>query len=179
MEYRIVGFPAAEPTLDLSHEEFAYAGNFVMTSTGKSVAREDGTVVAATAFNADHDDPDTERIRYVTVRENRRGEGIGPRLLRFTAEQLSDRRPRVTIAVNNPIAYEACYRAGFVSTGEETGIAELELVYDPDGQRSGSQYRQGFDVFAGRDLPPDQQSVLSRHQDGSPPSVVPVPDGEE
>ena len=104
-----------------------------------------------------------------------RGEGVGARLLRFTAAALADRYDRVLIAVNNPIAYQSCYRAGFAFTGEETGIAELLLAYDPEGGRSAETYRTGLQTFETRDLPEKQRAVVADHSDGEPPPVVDVP----
>lgn len=160
MEFELLG----TVSLDLSHERFAYAGKFVMTNTEKVVAREaTGTdLVAVAAFSQDYSDPDSVRIRYVTVREDRRGEGIGPQLLAWTAEQLCDRFESVMIAVNNPIAYQACHRAGFVWTGEETGIAELRMRYAPD-QTDSEAYQAGLAVFRSRELPPEQKQVLERN----------------
>lgn len=178
MEFEILGRPPAGPTLDLDHEWFAYAGKFVMSSTGKSVVRDEGTVIGAIAFSGDHADPGAVRLRYVTVREDRRGDGVGPRLLRFTAERLRADYERVHIAVNNPIAYQACYRAGFAFTGEETGVAELLLAYQSGSDRSAGAYRDGLRTFEGRDLPPAQQALLDRHLDAPPPSIVDVP-GQE
>lgn len=175
MEFEVLGGESAGPTLRLDHEEFAYAGKFVMSRTGKTVVREDGDLLGAVAFSADTDDDRTVHLRYVTVREDRRGEGIGPQLLRFTAERLRDRYDRVVIAVNNPIAYEACYRAGFRNTGEETGIAELFMRYDPD-HREGEAYRAGFTVFRERDLPAEHAAVCDRHGSTEPPAIVEVPD---
>jgi GNAT superfamily N-acetyltransferase len=184
MEFEILGRSPEGPTLDLSHEQFAYAGKFVMSSTGKSVVRDDGAVIGAIAFSEDHADPDAVRLRYVTVREDRRGDGIGPRLLRFTADTLGSAYDRVLIAVNNPIAYQACYRAGFAFTGEETGMAELLLAYapgersrmvgsDPDG--SGTVHDEGLAAFEGRDLPPAQRAVVDRHRGSDPPPIVDSP----
>ncbi|SDJ62135.1 Acetyltransferase (GNAT) family protein [Halovenus aranensis] len=173
MEYTIVGYPSDGPTLELDYREFAYAGKFVMSSTGKSVATE-GDVVGAVAFNADRDSPGTGHLRYVTVREDRKGEGIGSRLLRFTADALEgDTYDTVTIAVNNPLAYRACYSAGFRYCGRETGIAELVMEYDPTGARKSSRYNDGLAVFQSRDLPPEQRRVLERT---TVPDVVAVPD---
>jgi len=185
VEFEVLGYPPDAPTLRLDHEQFAYAGKFVMSSTGKAVARDPGEnardgpdwaedgITGATSFSADHDDPDRVRIRYVTVREDRRGEGIGPRLLRFTADALTGRFEAVAIAVNNPIAYQAAYRAGFVWTGAETGMAELLLRYDPDGETP-DRYRAGFDIFERRDLPDPHRAVIERNADGDPPPVVNV-----
>lgn len=174
MEFALLGSEATGPTLRLDYEEFAYAGKFVMSSTGKTVVRDDGAVIGAVAFNADNTDPETVQLRYVTVRERRRGEGIGPRLLRFTADTLQDEYANIDIAVNNPIAYEACYRAGFVFTGEEAGIAELRLTYRPDNPDS-DRYRLGFERFRERDLPPEHEAICDRYEDGEPPAVVAVP----
>ncbi|MXR52815.1 GNAT family N-acetyltransferase [Halovenus sp. WSH3] len=174
MEFQVLGSEAAGPTLRLDHEEFAYAGKFVMSSTGKSIVREADQLLGAVAFSEDSTDPTTVRLRYVTVRESRRGEGVGPRLLRFTADALAGAYDTVDIAVNNPMAYEACYRAGFVYTGEQTGIAELRMVYRP-GERESDRYRSGFERFRERDLPPAHEAVCDRHADGDPPAVVDVP----
>jgi GNAT superfamily N-acetyltransferase len=171
MECQFLGSEAAGPTLRLDHEEFAYAGKFVMSSTGKTVACDDGTLVGAVAFSADSTDPTTVRLRYVTVREDRRGEGIGPRLLRFSAERLREGYDTVEIAVNNPIAYEACYRAGFGYTGEQAGIAELRMAYGPN-QADGEQYRSGFTEFRERDLPPAHDAICDRYENSDPPAVV-------
>ena len=175
MEFEILGDEADGPTLELDYREFAYAGKFVMSSTGKSVARADGDIVGAVAFSEDHSDPGAVRLRYVTVREDRRGGGVGARLLRFTAATLADWYGRVLIAVNNPIAYQACYRAGFAFTGQETGIAELLLSYGPDGDRSTEMFQTGLQTFETRDLPEAQRAVLADHSDGEPPPVVDVP----
>jgi GNAT superfamily N-acetyltransferase len=182
MEYAVVGWPDEDPQLRLDHEQFAYAGKFVMSNTGKAVAREDGDtaasdgeIVAAVAFNEDRTDPATAWLRYVTVAADRRGEGVGPRLVRFAVERLDERGyDRVRIAVNNPFAYEALYRAGFGFTGERTGIAEL--VLDRPGDRSRARYRAGLDAFRERDeLSAAERSFLEqRHGDG-PPSVIEPP----
>ncbi|MFW6435193.1 MAG: GNAT family N-acetyltransferase [Halovenus sp.] len=175
MEFELLGDDRAGPALSLDHEQFAYAGKFVMSGP-KALAREGDSVVGAISFSEDHSDPGAVRLRYVTVREDRRGEGIGPRLLRFTAARLTDRYDDILIAANNPIAYEACYRAGFVFTGEETGIAELLMRYQP-GEREGDRYREGFAVFRERELPAPHEAVCRRHADGEPPPVVADPAG--
>lgn len=169
LEFERLGSPTAGPTLDLDHEEFAYAGKFVMSDTGKTVAHDDGALVGAVAFSEDRSDPTAVRLRYVTVRRDRHGEGIGSRLLGFTASLLAEEYEQVLIAANNPIAYRACYRAGFVFTGRETGIAELVLAYDPTAGRKSDRYRDGLDVFRDRDLPEKHRAVLEQVE---PPSVV-------
>jgi ribosomal protein S18 acetylase RimI-like enzyme len=175
MRFEITGLPPDGPTLELDHREFAYAGKFVMSSTGKSVARDGAEVVGAVAFSGDRSDPDAVRLRYVTVREDRRGEGIGPRLLRFTAEELAATCDRVVIAVNNPMAYQACYRDGFGFTGEETGMAELLLCYRPD-DGDGARYAAGLREFRDRELPDAHRAVLDRRLGSDPPPVVEAPD---
>jgi GNAT superfamily N-acetyltransferase len=185
VEYEVLGYPPDAPTLRLDHERFAYAGKFVMSDTGKAVARDPGdpvdsgerwdTPVGVTSFSEHHDQSERARIRYVTVREDRRGEGVGSRLLRFTADTLAGRFEAVAIAVNNPIAYQAAYRAGFVWTGRETGMAELLLLYDPGGAAT-ERYRAGFEVFERRDLPDPYRAVIERHADRDPPPLVDVPE---
>jgi len=178
MELSLLGWPPDGPTLDLDHREFAYAGKFVMSSTGKAVAREDGEVIGAVAFNEDRTDADRLWLRYVTVRQDRRGEGIGPELLAFARDRASKRGyERVRIAVNNPFAYEACYRAGFGFTGETTGVAELVLEWPSD--RDPERYRDGLDRFQERDLSDAEESFLER-TGGEPPDVESpaAPDGD-
>jgi len=168
MEFLVLGGPEDAPTLSLNHEQFAYAGKFVVSNTGKAVAREDGETVAAAAFSNDRTDEDRTWIRYVTVCEDRRGEGIGPRLLDHVAEHLLEEEKRVRIAVNKPFAYEAAYKAGFGYTGEETGLAELVLERPTDA--GVDAYREGITAFTDRtDLSPAEKRFVSARGDGSPP----------
>lgn len=168
MELELLGWPPDGPTLRLDHRRFSYAGKFVMSATGKAVAREDGELLGAVAFNEDRTDASALWLRYVTVRADRRGEGIGPRLLAFVRDRARDRGyERVRIAVNNPFAYEACYRAGFGYTGRRTGIAELVLEH-PD-ERSPERYREGLDEFRERDLSADEEAFLDRKRGADPP----------
>jgi GNAT superfamily N-acetyltransferase len=169
MEYVILGWPPDAPTLRLDHRRFAYAGKFVMSTTGKAVVRGtewedeaggdetdgdetdgdetgdterrresdgrptaapdgpacDTDIGAAVAFNADRTDDRRLRLRYITVRSDLKGQRIGPRLAAFVVARAERQGyTRVAIAVNNPFAYEAMYRAGFEWTGRESGIAE-------------------------------------------------------
>jgi len=173
MEFVLLGWPEDEHPLRLDYREFPYAGKFVMTGTGKAVVADDGPVAAA-AFDPDHTDPDTLCIRYVTVRQDRQGEGLGPKLLRFVRERASDRGyDRVTIGVNNPFSYQAAYRAGFAFTGEETGIAELTLEWP--GDRDAASYRSGMAVFEERDLSAAEREFVAAHIDGAPPEVIESP----
>ena len=169
MEYRLLGWPADGPTLDLDHRQFRYAGKFVMSSTGKLVAEDGDTIVGATAFDEDRTDPTVLRIRYVTVSEDRRGNGIGTELLARTRDAALDRGyDTVRIAVNNPFAYEAAYRAGFGFTGESTGIAELVL----DAPRpTADRYRDGLEAFTTRDLDISavEQRFIERQLEAGPP----------
>ena len=174
MEFALLGWPADGPRLRLDHEQFAYAGKFVMTGTGKAVVGDDG-VVAAAAFDPDRTDPDTLCIRYVTVRRDRQGEGLGSALLRFVREHAVDRGyDRVTIGVNNPFSYQAAYRAGFCYTGEERGLAELELAWP--GERSRGRYQQGLDVFRERNLSEAEMAFLNRTAGTGPPAVIDPPE---
>ncbi|MFD1587505.1 GNAT family N-acetyltransferase [Halorientalis brevis] len=178
MEYAVLGWPPDGPKLRLDHEQFSYAGKFVMTNTGKAVARErvDGEdrLVAAVAFNEDRTDADALWLRYITVHKDNRGEGIGPRLARFVAVRARDRGyDTVKIGVNNPFAFEALYRAGFGYTGEQTGVAELVLAFP--SARSPDAYRAGLDVYRERDLSDAEETFLAERTESTPPRVVDVP----
>ncbi|GAB3423371.1 GNAT family N-acetyltransferase [Haloparvum alkalitolerans] len=174
MEFDLLGWPEDEPTLRLDYRAFSYAGKFVMTTTGKAALRTadgsaaapgwepgrklpegmdpdafDADVAAAIAFDADRTDPEVLRLRYVTVHAALRGEGLGPRLVGDLLGPAAERGfERVRIAVNNPFAYEALYRAGFAFTGRETGLAELVLerpVEAPAADREeAARYREGL-----------------------------------
>jgi GNAT superfamily N-acetyltransferase len=174
MEFALLGWPDDEHPLRLDYRRFAYAGKFVMTSTGKAVVGDDG-VVAAVAFDADRTDPATLCCRYVTVRADRQGERLGPRLLRFVRERAVDRGyDRITIGVNNPYSYQAAYRAGFAFTGEESGLAELTLEWP--GDRSTERYRDGLARFEERDLSEEEAAFLAAKRDSEPPDVVSLPE---
>lgn len=152
MDYEVLAWPPGGPSLRLDHERFAYAGKFVMTGTGKAVARDDNSIVGAVAFDEDRTIPSTLRIRYVTVERTRRGEGIGSWLLKeLRSDALERDYERVAIAVNNPYAYEACWRAGFSPTGETTGIAEVVLEHEPPVVRDPATYREGLRSLCDRE----------------------------
>ncbi len=191
VEFVLLGRPDDGPTLRLDHREFAYAGKFVMSATGKAVLRpaadgraadtgpgpddgDDRNVLAAVAFDADRTDPDTLVVRYVTVREDRRGEGLGPHLLSALLDGIDD-YDRARIAVNNPFAYEALYRAGFAFTGRETGIAELVLERPVGRAAAGSaeQYRVGMERFAERDLTDAERPFVRERVERGPPGTIP------
>jgi len=206
MEFALLGWPASDPTLRLDFREFSYAGKFVMSNTGKAVARDPGgpravppridadidrpdpgsaddpferDIVAAAAFNEDRTDPGVLWIRYITTRHDRRGEGIGARLAAFLAERAEQRGyRRCRIAVNNPFAYHALYKAGFVYTGRETGLAEL--VLERPGQRDAATYQCGLDAFrtdGDRDLSEDERAFLDRQEGDDAPTLVSTPNG--
>ena len=205
MEFALLGWPESGPTLRLDFREFSYAGKFVMSNTGKAVVCDpdgdrpdppdaevplaDGVepgsdddpferdVVAAAAFNEDRTDSGVCWLRYVTVRHDRRGEDFGARLAAFVAD-LAERRGyrRLRIAVNNPYAYHALYKAGFVYTGRETGLAEL--VLERPGERDMATYQTGLDVFResadDRDLTAAERRFLAEKDDCDPPALVDV-----
>lgn len=173
MEYAVLGWPPDGPTLRLDYRRFSYAGKFVMSNTGKAIARDDSdknkNILAAVAFNEDRTDPETLWLRYITTRRDRRGDGIGARLAAFITGRAHEQGyDRVTIAVNNPFAYHALFKAGFGFTGEETGIAELVLEHPSDSPR----YQEGLAVFGERDLSEDEHAFLDTKRKVGPPSVV-------
>lgn len=162
MNYEVLAWPPGGPQLRLDHERFAYAGKFVMTATGKAVAREGDEIVAAVAFDADRTDESTLVLRYVTVRRDRRGEGIGPALVTAVRDRALERSfDRVRIAVNNPYAFDALHRAGFGFTGETTGIAELVCTY-PSPDDAETRYLAGLDRFDERDLTEAERAFVER-----------------
>jgi GNAT superfamily N-acetyltransferase len=189
MQFELLGWPEDGPTLRLDWEVFSYAGKFVMSNTGKAVLRHDGgvdcdsidpeNVLAAVAFNEDRTDETTLWLRYVTVQSDLRGEGLGPELVSETVDRaLARGYERIRIAVNNPFAYEALWKAGFGFTGEETGIAELVLVYPReqaladhgDADTMGELYRNGIQRFRGREtLSEEEKEFLSARRDAEPP----------
>jgi len=192
VEYELLGWPGDGVKLALDYRTFSYAGKFVMSNTGKAVAvdpaaesrtegdlpaaeREDvrdpdGTVVGAVAFNADRTDADTAWLRYVTVREDRRGEGVGPRLCAFTTARLHQRGyDRVRIAVNNPFAYHALHKAGFGDTGETTGIAERVLAHPAPDE---VDYGAGLAWYRERDLTEKERAFVESRRRSGPPSVL-------
>jgi hypothetical protein len=176
MDVVVLGDADGGPSIRLDHEAFAYAGKFVMTNTGKALAREHGSVVGAAAFNRDRTDADVVWVRYVTVREGGRGDGTGAALLdRLGARMLSGGHPgafsRVRIAVNNPFAYEAAYKAGFGYAGERTGLAELVLERPSD--RDPDAYRTGIEAFGERsDLTGEERRFVSARRERDPPRRV-------
>jgi GNAT superfamily N-acetyltransferase len=175
MHFEVLGDAEAGPTLDLDHRHFAYAGKFVMSNTGKAVLKTSEDIFAAVAFNEDRTESAAAWLRYVTVRDDKQGQGLGPRLCRSVTTYLHDEGyRRVRIAVNNPAAYEALYRAGFGYTGRETGIAELVLEHP--SSRATDRYRAGYETFAGRELSEAGAAVLDRHRNSDPPAVVDPPD---
>jgi hypothetical protein len=112
-----------------------------------------------------------DEARSLADEEEIRGENLAA-LLAFVAARAADRGfETVRIAVNNPFAYEALYRAGFAFTGEETGIAELVLAYPPPG-RSRETYQAGLDLFRARGPDADERSFLDRKGGQDPPEVI-------
>lgn len=197
MEYAVIATPDDSLGLRLDWERFSYAGKFVMTTTGKAVVVEDGVlddpewppgpreaeadgVVAAVSFNCDRNKPDTAWLRYVTVRGGDRGSGIAPRLCAMTVEWLLSEFgvSQVRIAVNNPYAFDALYKAGFGWTGEETGLQERVLEY-PSPEPAGSRYASGLRSYLGADISDDERAFVESRATRGPPTVVDAPKGED
>ncbi|WP_254543929.1 GNAT family N-acetyltransferase [Halomarina pelagica] len=197
MQFAVLGWPEDGPTLRLDHRRFAYAGKFVMSNTGKAVALADGVapddlpaareapapaagVLAALSFNGDRTEPDALWIRYVTTRRDRRGEGIGARLVAFLVARARERGyERVRIAVNNVFAYHALSKAGFGYTGRQTGLSELvlERSIDRGADREGrpvdrGRYREGLDVYAARDLTDHERAFVAAKREAGPPPMI-------
>ena len=201
MEFALLGWPDDGPTLRLDYRTFSYAGKFVMSTTGKAVARDpdvanDDTdpvpstdtpatvdpsvfqddVRAAVAFNEDRTDPGVLWLRYITVHTDYRGDGLAPRLAAFLADRAEERGyRRLRIAVNNPFAYHAMYKAGFAYTGRQTGLAEL--VLERPGERDRPTYQCGLDVFRDRDLSDAERDFLAAKERTDPPAIVDPPSG--
>ncbi|MFC7215447.1 GNAT family N-acetyltransferase [Saliphagus sp. GCM10025334] len=203
--FELLGWPPDGPTLRLHHERFSYAGKFVMSSTGKAVARartdddeyESGDadagivsagldsseradlpyatdVLAAVAFNEDRTDASTLWLRYVTVDRAHRGRGLGPELVSFVRDAALERGyDRLQIAVNNPYAYDALWKADFGFTGETTGIAELVLEHPT--RATTETYRRGLESFLERDLTGGERAFLEHRLEVGPPSRIDSP----
>ncbi|GAB6880698.1 GNAT family N-acetyltransferase [Halorubrum gandharaense] len=160
----------------------------------------DDDVLAAVSFSTDRTNSAVCRLRYVTVHRGRRGGGLGPALVRRTVDALAEgvagggstggsatgegatgEEPRacfdtVRIAVNNPFAYEALYKAGFAFTGRETGIAELVLDRPVEGPAPDhddrDRYQAGLDQYRARDLGDPEASFLADREGADPPAFA-------
>jgi GNAT superfamily N-acetyltransferase len=138
----------------------------------------DPTIVAGVAFNEDRTDDGTLWLRYVTVRTDRRREGIGPHLVAFVCERARDRGyARCRIAVNNVYSYEALSKVGFAYTGRETGLAELVLDRDLGSESTpdAETYRRGLGVFRDRDLSAAEERFLDAREGADPPATIDSP----
>jgi GNAT superfamily N-acetyltransferase len=183
VEYVLLGWPADEPTLALDHREFAYAGKFRVAATGKAVVRDagradpdgeyDDRVLAAVAFEPGRVDDSILWLRYVDVRADHRGEGLGARLCRFVRERTRERYPEARIAVNNPFSYHAVHKAGFGWTGETGGLAEL--LCSTDAPRTRERYQAGLDEFRAREPSESERSFLEERRGCAPPEPVECP----
>jgi GNAT superfamily N-acetyltransferase len=202
VNYRVLGWPPDGPRLRLDYRSFAYAGKFVTDGTGKAVVTDSTAdsadppavetppdreyvtptdpVIAAIAFNEDRTDESVLWFRYVTVRADRRGEGLGGKLAAFLAETATERGfETARIAVNNPFSYQALSKAGFTYTGRDTGLAELvlERPTTAPADREPARYRAGLSRFRERDdLDPAELSFLDDHAESDPPELVALPD---
>lgn len=173
--YRWLGWADSAPALELPHETFAYAGKFRLPYTGKAVAREQTeTLVGAAAFDEDRGVADALRIRYITVRESHRGQRIGPKLAALVISRAQTRGyTRVRVAVNNPAAYEAMYRAGLGYTGERRNLGEL--VLETEQGLTDEDYKTGLEEFAERSCPDQHRRIINRGQKRGQPDRVDPP----
>ena len=216
MEFALLGWAEADPTVRLDYRRFSYAGKFVTGGTGVAVIRgeNDGSatatgdnsidgksddtdslaslpdgvaesafaddILAAIAFSPDRTDRSTLKIRYLTVRDDCRGDGqqLGPQLVAFlTSKAATAGYDRIAIAVNNVFSYHALYKAGFTYTDRETGLAELVLArpIDEPAVASQSGYQRGLNVFREREgLSAAETEFLGDHSDAVPPRLLPA-----
>ncbi len=176
MEFVFLGWPSDGPRLELDHRRFAYAGKFVMRSTGKAIVRTGDQTIAAVSFSPDRTRDDRMWIRYVTVEETHRGRRIAPRLVGATVDRiLAHDFAVVTIAVNNPFSYVAMSRAGFGFTGETTGIAEV--VCSTDVEQEPVRFRAGMGVVIARaPASPAERRYAATWMRRDPPSPCPRPE---
>lgn len=156
-----------EATLELDADRFAYAGKFRVPG-GKAVTRdeeasEDG-IVAALSFSPDRAEDDAVRVRYITVREDLRGEGIGSALLEYAADSLLESHESVRISVNNPFSYAAACKAGFGWTGKESGMAEL-VMERPRPPDDAERHEEALRLLAERDLSDEEEEFVRRKLD--------------
>ncbi|MFB6127983.1 MAG: GNAT family N-acetyltransferase [Halolamina sp.] len=202
MEFVLLGWPEVGPTLRLDFRAFSYAGKFVMSNTGKAVLRDperslsppptrelpedaldpsafEDDVLAAAAFNEDRTDSSVLWLRYITAHADLRGDGLGGRLAASVAERAEDRGyRRLRIAVNNPFAYDAVYKAGFAFTGRRTGLAEL--ILERPGERDQATYQCGLDIFRERGADDPEASFLAAREGAAPPPLTdPVDEGSQ
>jgi GNAT superfamily N-acetyltransferase len=145
----IRGTPEGGPPVDLDHNKFRYAGKFNMTTTGKALLFDREECGGVISFSTDRSCNNRIWVRYISVRDDYQASGIGPRFLRTTVTELLDHAQTIRIAVNNPFAYVAAYKAGFVFTGKQTGIAELLLEHP--GTLTIDVYRTGLELFRDAD----------------------------
>ncbi|TQQ80295.1 GNAT family N-acetyltransferase [Halonotius roseus] len=220
MEFALLGWAEADPTLRLDYRRFSYAGKFVTGGTGVAVIRGDAAgsataagdsstdaesddtdslaslpdgvaesdfaddILAAIAFSPDRTEPSTLKIRYLTVRDDLRGDGqqLGPKLVAFlTSRAAAAGYDRIAIAVNNAFSYHALYKAGFTYTDRETGLAELVLdrPISTPAVASQSGYQRGLDVFRGRTgLSTAETEFLAEHIDVTPPALLSTADDQ-
>lgn len=158
----------SEATFELDADRFAYAGKFRVPG-GKAVTRdeeasEDG-IVAALSFSPDRADDEAVRVRYITVRDDLRGEGIGSSLLEYAADRLLERYEDVRISVNNPYSYAAARKAGFGWTGDETGMAELVMERPRSQDEEDARHVEALRAFEERNLSDDEEKFVRRKLD--------------
>jgi hypothetical protein len=164
-------------TNESEQTQSVYADTDTDTDNNNNIAGSDPydhSVLAALSFSADRTAETTLCYRYVTVRADKRGNGLGPQLAAsLTPHAVNRGYERLRIAVNNPFAYEAMYRAGFAWTGRETGIAELvlERPAETPATTTREQYQSGFDKYRNRDYDDPESAFLASQQENDPPEL--------
>ncbi len=142
-----------------------------MTTTGKAILIDNSEFIAVISFSEDRTDANAVWLRYLSVRDDYQNEGIGPRLLRSVTRYLLGDATTVRIAVNNPFAYVAAHKAGFVFTGDTTGLAELILEYPSVYVQL--DYMAGLAEFREADhISSEEVQYIERKQNSPPPRII-------
>jgi hypothetical protein len=161
------------PPLELPAAQFAYAGQYRMRRYGKAVLthRPDrptqaAEIIAAVTTDRHRRHRDRLVVRRVDVRRDARGQGWGPALLQavLPAAAAADFHT-AQINVNNPFAYIAVSKAGFVWTGRTTGLAELIMIRPTDRPCTPTHGRfiAGLSLYRRR-LSPAGRRLIARYR---------------
>lgn len=152
--------PGDDPDVELDHGRFPYAGKLTTRDVGLILGRDRGEVVAAASYSIDRTDEDRCVIRYIAVRRDRQGEGLGTELLAATPGILFDRRfDSIKMAARSPYALVAAVRAGFCVIEERAPDGSPFVSYPPT-TASGS-LESGFTALQKLSLTADHREYIA------------------